>query len=137
MGFWKSINFRLGTFKRVSHKSPRWNRGAYLVTALAHCGECHTPRNDLGGLQLDRWMAGTKDGPDGEKVPNITPHPKHGIGGWSDEDIETYLQVGMDPDGDFAESLMADVIDRSTGKLKSSDIKAIIVYLRSLKPIGK
>ncbi len=82
-------------------------------------------------------MAGAKDGPEGESVPNITPHPNDGIGNWTDDDLKTYLQDGMDPDGDFAESLMADVIDRSTGKLSDVDIGAIIVYLRSLPPLGK
>lgn len=137
VSFWKIMNFRLGAFKPKTDKSPAWNRGAYLVTALVHCGECHTPRNALGGLRRASWMAGAKNGPEGESVPNITPHPKDGIGRWTDDDIETYLADGMDPDGDFAESLMADVIDRSTGKLNPSDIKAIIVYLRSLKPLAK
>ena len=135
--FWKMLNFRPGPLMPKPEKSPAWNRGAYLVTALAHCGECHTPRNRLGGLRRDRWMAGARDGPEGEPTPNITPHMKDGIGGWSDEDLKTYLTEGMEPNGDFAESLMADVIDRSTGKLKASDIKAITVYLRSLRPLGK
>lgn len=133
--FWKALNFQPGAFKPDEKKSPLWNRGAYLVTSLTHCGECHTPRNALGGLQRDRWMAGTKDGPEGEATPNITPHRKSGIGGWTDADLETYLKDGMDPDGDFAGSLMADVIDRSTGKLTDGDMAAIIVYLRSLPPL--
>lgn len=135
--FWKLLNFRLGVTAPKPNTSAAWKRGAYLVTALTHCGECHTPRTALGGLRRTRWMAGAKDGPEGEAVPNITPHPKDGIGGWTDDDLETYLKEGMDPDGDFAGSLMADVVDRSTGKLNDADISAIIVYLRSLPPLGK
>ena len=131
------MNFRLGRFRPRPERSTAWNRGAYLVTALTHCAECHTPRDVIGGLRRGRWMGGARNEPEDELIPNITPHAKHGIGGWSDDDLETYLQDGMDPDGDFAESLMADVIDRSTGKLKTSDIKAIIVYLRSIMPLGK
>ncbi len=135
--FWKILHFRLGNFQTRPERSSAWNRGAYLVTALAHCTECHTPRNAVGGLRRARWMGGAKNEPEDEIIPNITPHPKHGIGGWSDDDLETYLKDGMDPDGDFADSLMADVIDRSTGKLKTADIRAIIAYLRSIKPLGK
>jgi mono/diheme cytochrome c family protein len=135
--FWKLLNFRLGPVTSKSNISDAMKRGAYLVTALTHCGECHTPRTALGGLRRNRWMAGAKDGPEGEAVPNITPHPKDGIGGWTDDDLKTYLQEGMDPDGDFAGSLMADVIDRSTGKLSNADIDAISAYLRSLRPLGK
>jgi len=135
--FWKLLNFHPGPNSPKPDTSESWNRGAYLVTALTHCGECHTPRTKLGGLRRNRWMAGAKDGPEGEEVPNITPHPKDGIGNWTDDDLKTYLEEGMDPDGDFAGSLLADVIDRSTGKLRDDDISAIIVYMRSLPPLGK
>ena len=58
----------------------QWNRGAYLVEHLGHCGECHTPRDFLGAKDEDRKLAGNPKGPDGKKVPNITPDPEHGIG---------------------------------------------------------
>ena len=116
-------------------QSAVWNRGAYLVDALTHCGECHTPRNPLGGLDGDLYLAGTADGPEGEAAPNITPDPKTGIGDWSADEIASYLSIGMDPDGDFAGSLMADVIEHATGKLSEEDIAAIVTYLRAIKPI--
>jgi mono/diheme cytochrome c family protein len=91
----------------------------------------------LGGLERSRWFAGASaaDGPEGNAVPNITPDPETGIGKWSADDIASYLETGMDPDGDFAGSLMADVVDRSTSKLTAEDRAAIVTYLKSLPPI--
>jgi mono/diheme cytochrome c family protein len=133
--FWKWLFFEEGPFNPEPSKSPEWNRGAYLVRAVAHCGECHTPRNRLGGLEKDRRFAGTDSGPEGESVPNITPDPQSGIGKWSAGDVASYLATGLDPEGDVAGSLMADVIERSTGKLTDADRAAIVVYLKSLPPI--
>lgn len=131
---WKMLFFRNERFKPDPTKSAVINRGAYLSNALAHCGECHTPRNALGGLDYDRWMAGTEDGPEGEAVPNLTPDPKTGLT-WSVPEIVEYLKTGQNPDFDFAGSLMAEVIDHNTGKLTDADRVAIATYLRSLNPI--
>jgi len=135
--FWKMLFFDRGPFRPDPSKSAAWNRGAYLALGVVHCGECHTPRNLLGGLDRGRWFAGAKaaDGPEGNAVPNITPDPETGIGKWSSDEIATYLETGMDPDGDVAGSLMADVIERSTGKLTSEDRAAIVTYLSSVPPI--
>ncbi len=133
--FWKWLFFESGPFRADPARSAGWNRGAYLVRALTHCGECHTPRNALGALDHELWLAGTSDGPEGEATPNLTPDDKTGLGGWSEDDLATYLTIGMDPEGDFAGSLMADVIEHGTGKLIEADITAIIAYLRALPPI--
>ncbi len=133
--FWRWFNFSPGPFRPDPSQSAERNRGAYLAVALAHCGECHTPRNALGGLDHDRWLAGNPDGPDGAHMPNITPDMESGIGKWSLSDIELYLSAGMDPSGDAAGSLMAEVVDKSTSKLSDADRKAIAVYLKSLPPI--
>src|SRR5438132_8606176 len=69
---WKLLFFKPGPFRPAPERSLAYNRGAYLVTALAHCGECHTPRNVLGASDPSGFLAGTPDGPDGKKVPNIT-----------------------------------------------------------------
>src|SRR6201987_4141281 len=69
-----------GPFHPEPERSAAYNRGAYLVTALAHCGECHTPRNMLGAVRSSMRLAGTVDGPDEQLVPNITPDPGTGIG---------------------------------------------------------
>jgi mono/diheme cytochrome c family protein len=133
--FWRWLYFSPGPFQPDPAKPPEWNRGAYLVQALGHCGECHTPRTRLGGLETDRAMAGTFNAAENAVVPNITPDPETGIGKWSEDDVVTALKMGMLPDGDFVGSLMTDVVNESTSKLSDSDLKAIAVYLRSLPPI--
>ncbi len=133
--FWRWLNFSPGPFHPNTSRSAEWNRGAYLAEALVHCGECHTPRNALGGLDRDMWMAGNANGPDGTHMPNITPDKATGIGDWSEADIELYLSAGMTPSGDAAGSLMAEVVDKSTSKLSDADRKAIAVYIKSLPPI--
>src|SRR5262249_32385813 len=80
---WKLLNYTHGTYRYDRTKSAEWNRGAYLVEAVAHCGECHTQRNVMGGLERGLWLAGNTSGPEGAKVPNITPEPGTGIGEWS------------------------------------------------------
>ncbi|MBI3707992.1 MAG: cytochrome c, partial [Proteobacteria bacterium] len=80
---WKLLNFTAGPYAPDTTKPADWNRGAYLVQALTHCGECHTPRNAMGGLKTSLAYAGTADGPEGERVPNVTTDPDTGIGKWS------------------------------------------------------
>ncbi len=133
--FWKLLFFEPGPLRAEPNRSGDWNRGAYLVRALVHCAECHTPRNPLGGMDRDRWLAGAPDGTQGDATANITPDEETGIGRWSAEEIADFLMIGMDPDGDFAGSSMAEVIDRSTGKLSDADRAAIVTYLRSVPAI--
>lgn len=132
---WRLMFFDEGAFEPDPGQSAQWNRGAYLVSALGHCGECHTPRNQLGGLKTDMRFAGSADNAEGERVPNITPHAKTGIGGWSAKDIADYLGSGMTPEGDFAGGLMGDVIEHSTKYLTAEDRLAMGIYLKSLPPI--
>lgn len=134
LGPWKMINFDPGAFKPDPGKSDEWNRGAYLVDALGHCGECHTPRNIMGGLKSDMYLAGNTDGPDGEAIPNITMDKETGIGNWTADDLDTLFTIGMMPDGDFAGSEMVEVIE-NTSKLTPQDRKALITYLMSTQPI--
>ncbi len=135
--FWKMLFFEKGPYRPDPSRPAEWNRGAYLANAVAHCAECHTPRNALGGLKRDRWMAGTAkgEGPDGLAIPNITPHRSNGIGKWSVGQIAEYLGSGEQPDGDYAGSLMADVIDKGTDLLSASDRRAIAIYILSLPPL--
>lgn len=132
---WKLLFFRAGPFQPDPHRSAADNRGAYLVTAVAHCGECHTPRNWLGASEEDRFLAGTAHGPDGKPVPNITPDRATGIGSWSVDDIATLLKDGQKPDFDFVGGAMGEIVD-DTAKLDDSDRRAIAVYLKSLAPIA-
>ena len=126
---WRMLEFSPGPFRPDPSKSAELNRGAYLVTALIHCGECHTPRNSLGGMVRERFLAGNPDGPEGAKMPNIT-----GLR-WSAEEVAEYLSSGMTPDGDSAGGLMGEVIENSTGKLTDEDRKAIAAYLKALPAI--
>lgn len=132
---WKWLNFEPGAFRADSTRPAELNRGGYLVQALAHCGECHTPRNMMGGLDTSRRFAGTADGPGGERVPNITPHPETGIGKWSTGDLLDVLKLGMIPDGDFVGGSMGEVVRNTTGKLSDEDLRAIVADLKSLPPI--
>jgi mono/diheme cytochrome c family protein len=131
---WNLVNFTAGRFAADPSRDALWNRGAYLVRHLGHCGECHTPRNVLGGLDRRRELAGNPAGPDGEKTPNITQDKTAGIGRWSVDEIVFLLETGLLPDGDFAGSSMSDVIEDNTGKLTTEDRRAIATYLRSLGP---
>lgn len=128
---WKNTNFRPGVFRPDPSKSEEWNRGAYLVRAATHCGECHTPRGVLGGLKHDRELAGSRDGAEGGTVPNITPDPKTGIGQWSLSELIEYLESGMTPDGDFAGDLMGEMIEHSLKFLTKADRRAVAVYILS------
>lgn len=131
---WNLLNFSPGRFVPDAARSAEWNRGAYLVRHLGHCGECHTPRNALGALDASRELAGNPDGPDGGKVPDITQDRDSGIGRWSADEIVLFLEYGVLPDGDFAGSSMSDVISDNTAQLTPEDRQAIATYLKSLGP---
>lgn len=132
VGPWKRLFFSPGAFAGDAVRSPEINRGAYLVQALGHCGECHTPRNFLGGPRRDRFLAGTAKGPDGKSVPNLTPTR---LGRWSDAELRDILQTGLYPDGDVISETMAEVIRNTTSQLVPADLAAMIAYLRSLPPL--
>ena len=133
--FWKNVVWSPQLFNSNPEKTESWNRGAYLAQALAHCGECHTPRNLLGGLKSDMHFAGSKEGPEGELAPNITPHKKTGIGDWSRVDISYFLETGMKPDGDDTQGLMSEVIEHGYQYLLPEDLDALAEYLISIVPI--
>jgi mono/diheme cytochrome c family protein len=136
LGIWKELFFTPGRFAADPGRDAAWNRGAYLVQVLGHCGECHTPRGVLGGLDGGKRLAGTAKGPDGKKVPNITPHPEDGIGKWSESDIIYFLKTGFFPDGDVAGGAMVEVIEDGTSFLDDADRSAIATYLRDLPPMA-
>ena len=133
---WKLLFFTEGRRVEDAARDAQWNRGAYLVEHLGHCGECHTPRNVLGGLKHSRAMAGNPSGPEGKKVPNITPHEEAGIGTWSESDLTYFLKTGFLPDGDFAGGAMTEVIEDSSSHLSDEDRGAIAKYLISLPPLA-
>ncbi len=132
---WQWLFFRPGAWQPDSARSSTWNRGAYLVEAVTHCAECHSPRNRLGAIIEDQRFSGTRDGPDGETAPNITPDHETGIGSWDRADLMDYLRKGRKPDGDYAGGLMAEVVDGMLAHLTSNDRGAIVTYLLALEPI--
>ncbi len=135
VGPWKLLFFEPGPLAPDPARSERWNRGAYLVEALGHCGECHTRRNLLGALDREVWMAGTLQGPEGSLAPNVTPDRATGIGDWSAGDIVQLLKTGMKPDLDNVQGAMAEVIDDGLKYLNDDDLAAIAEYVLALEPI--
>jgi len=131
---WRTLFFKEGPLQVVASKGADWNRGNYLVHAVAHCEECHTPRNLLGALKTSLAFSGNIGGPDGQNAPNITADKETGIGDWSVTDIERLLKTGMTPDSDLIGSGMKAVV-RGTSKLTDADRHAVAVYLKSVAPI--
>jgi mono/diheme cytochrome c family protein len=112
-------------------------RGEYLVKAVGHCGECHTPRGVTQAVDNSRFLAGNPKGPENAEVPNITPDPQTGLR-WSAEEIVDYLATGNKPDGDVAGSLMAEVIYGTAAGYRDmtrADLTAIAHYLKSVPPV--
>ena len=131
---WKWLFFTPGPFHPAPGHDAAYDRGAYLAIALAHCGECHTPRNWFGAMESSRFLAGTAHGPDGKPVPNITSDAKTGIGDWSEDDIFGVLTDGHTPELDFVGGAMADVV-KSTSRLTEADRRAIAHFIKSVPPV--
>ncbi len=109
LGLWKLLYVNGKTFTPDPNASAEINRGAYLVTGPAHCGECHSPRNFMGGIVASRALSGGP-APEGEGyIPNITPDKDTGIGSWGQSDIEAALETGFKPNFDSLGSSMAPV----------------------------
>jgi mono/diheme cytochrome c family protein len=135
LGLWKLLYVNGKTFTPDPNASAEINRGAYLVTGPAHCGECHSPRNFMGGIVASRALSGGP-APEGEGyIPNITPDKDTGIGSWGQSDIEAALETGFKPNFDSLGSSMAPV-QRNMGHLTKDDLNAIAAYLKSVKPIN-
>jgi len=134
MAFWNIANNPGHRFAPDATKSPDWNRGAYLVEALGHCGQCHTPRNWMQGLKTGAAYGGARQV--GWLAYNISADPVHGIGGWKDEDLERYLATGAAPGHGPASGPMAEVITNSTRFMTPADIHAMVVYLRTIPPVA-
>jgi mono/diheme cytochrome c family protein len=133
MGIWSALYNPDHRFQPRPDRSPEWNRGAYLVEALAHCGDCHTPRN-LGQAPDNRHkFAGALIG--GWRAYNITTDPVSGIGTWSDADLAQYLASGHAAGHGSAGGPMAEEIMVSSGTLTPSDMQAVVAYLRSVPGI--
>jgi mono/diheme cytochrome c family protein len=130
LGLWKLLFFSDEPRVDVAAASDQVRRGAYLAEGLGHCGECHTPRNFLGGSRLSRWLGGGPN-PEGQgTIPNITP----GKLDWSEDEIVEFLTSGTTPDFDFAGGLMAFVVS-NLKQLPESDRRAIAAYLKAVPAV--
>ncbi len=124
LGIWKLLFVR-SDWVIAADLTPEQTRGRYIVEALAHCGECHTPRNMLGGLQRSAWLSGAAN-PDGKgRIPNITP----GKLTWSQAEIVEYLTSGFTPEFDSVGGSMAHVVD-NMARLPEADRRAVAAYLQ-------
>jgi mono/diheme cytochrome c family protein len=130
MVFWNMFNFREGRFVPDPQQSAEWNRGAYLVGGLAHCEECHTPRNVMQGLKTSERFSGAELS--GWHAFNITPDKTAGVGGWTDDELTQYLATGVAHGRANAAGAMADVVQNSTQYMAPEDLRSIVVYLRSV-----
>ena len=124
LGLWK-LMFMRQDFVIQGDLTPEQTRGRYIAEALAHCGECHTPRNALGGLDTSRWLGGAPNPSGKGNIPNITP----GKLSWSESEIVEYLTSGFTPEFDSVGGHMAHVVE-NMAKLPDSDRQAVAAYLK-------
>jgi mono/diheme cytochrome c family protein len=134
MIFWSALFNPDGRFEPDTSKSPEWNRGAYLTEALAHCGECHTPRNLAFALNNHKKFAGAVTA--GWRAFNISADKNTGVGAWSDEDLVSYLSIGHASGHGTASGPMGEAVDHSLSHLAQQDIRAVVGYLRSVPAIA-
>ncbi len=133
LGGWKFLYF--SDAPRVTFAGPddRLRRGQYLVEGPGHCGECHTPRDALGGFKAGAWLAGGPN-PEGEgKIPNITPGSPS-IATWSEGDIVGYLETGFTPDFDSVGGSMVEV-QKNMAEISADDREAIAAYLKAIPAV--
>jgi mono/diheme cytochrome c family protein len=134
MSIWSALFNPNKRFAPNADRSADWNRGAYLVEAMGHCGECHTPRNLFFALNNRQKFAGTVQA--GWRAYNITPDRSSGVGAWSDADLTQYLSIGHADGRGTAAGPMGEAVDESLKYLKPSDITAMVTYLRSVPGVA-
>ena len=128
LGLWKAL-FLTPDYAVAGDLTPDETRGRYIAEGLAHCAECHTPRNALGGLDRSRWLAGSPDPSGKGTIPNITPAKLT----WSPDEIVEYLTSGFTPDYDSVGGHMAHVVE-NLSKLPDADRVAVAAYLKRVVP---
>ncbi len=133
MAFWNVVFLDSSHFKPDPSKDAQWNRGAYVVEALEHCGECHTPRGLAQNLDNSKKFAGAEL--QGWKAYNITASKQSGLGGWNDDAVASYLSTGHADGHSSASGPMAEAVDNSLRYATPDDVHAIVAYLRGIAPI--
>lgn len=130
LGLWKLLYLDPAPVVALENPSPQVARGQYLVEGPGHCGECHTPRGMIGGVDKTRWLAGAKAMEGDGNIANITSG-EGGIGDWSEEDIAALLETGFTPDYDSVGGTMAAVV-RNMAELPAADLEAMAAYLKAI-----
>jgi mono/diheme cytochrome c family protein len=129
VGLWKLLYLN-DDWALAGNLTPTADRGRYIAEALAHCGECHTPRDMLGGMDTSRWLAGAPN-PSGEgRIPNITPAKLT----WEVGDIVQYLTTGFTPEFDSVGGHMAHVVE-NMARLPDADRQAVAEYLKAVPAV--
>jgi len=129
VGGWKWLYFSDAPRVQLASADERVKRGQFLVEGPGHCGECHTPRDQLGGFKADSWLAGGPN-PEGKgSIPDITPGGK--VKSWSEADFVNYFQTGFTPEYDSAGGQMAEV-QQNLAHLPQADLEAIAAYLKAV-----
>jgi mono/diheme cytochrome c family protein len=134
MGVWAALFNSDKRFEPHPERDPQWNRGAYLVEAMGHCGECHTPRNLGFALNNRQKFSGAVQS--GWRAYNITPDPKSGVGAWSEGDLAHYLSIGHAEGRGTATGPMGEAVDYSLHYLTPADVTAMVTYLRTVTPLA-
>jgi mono/diheme cytochrome c family protein len=133
MAIWSMLYNPDTRFEPVADRPLAWNRGAYMVEALGHCGECHTPRTPLQSLDNRRKFGGGFA--EGWRAYNLSSDEASGIGSWSADDLERYLKTGRSENRGSAFGPMAEAVHLSFAKMTDSDVSAIVEYVRSIPPV--
>ena len=130
---WNALFFTPGQFVPDRNRSEEFNRGAYLVEGLGHCGACHTPLNALGANKADLFLQGNQI--DNWTAPNITNDEQAGLGKWSVDEVVQYLKTGQTR-STIASGPMKEVVEKSTSHMPDADLRAIAVYLKERGQAG-
>jgi mono/diheme cytochrome c family protein len=133
LGFWSWLFNPDQRFQANPAQSPEWNRGAYVSEALAHCGECHTPRNLAFALNNRKKFSGAVTA--GWRAYNITSEPGTGIGAWG-EDVSVYLSNGHAMGHGTAAGPMGEAVDESFSHMAPEDVRAVVTYLRTIPAVA-
>jgi mono/diheme cytochrome c family protein len=133
MAIWSMLYNPDTRFEPVADRPLSWNRGAYMVEALGHCGDCHTPRTPLQSLDNRRKFGGGVA--EGWRAYNLSSDEDSGIGSWSAGDLERYLKTGRAENRGSAFGPMAEAVHLSFARMTDSDIAAIVEYVRSVPPV--
>ena len=128
--FWRALFFRPGRFQPDPKQSAEWNRGAYLVEGLGHCGMCHSAYNALGAVDPNAQLAGGLIPVQNWYAPALNSSNELGLGAWTNDELAQYLKTGVSIRG-ATYGPMSDVVFHSLQYLSDPDLQAIAVYLRS------